>query len=306
MEKLSKEHIESLKYIVKHEGSCGTAGIDISCSECALYNKDYHGSFGCQYGNQKHLLAKKLETAKQKLKELEDNKMGRFGHGKYYHIQIIYDNNIFTTYVDGKELKLKELEDKIQKQLYSASQKDKKTEESKMEYKTGEEVEVLIVDEWKKGKIVDISNDPELYKSPYKIELEDGINPIYPFEKNIRKSKITSESIDRKIESIEKEIKEVKGMVEKLNEKENEVEFCIGGIYEIFGKKDKESRGLHFLVRIINEKYGGEERIDFMDIDCFGRWLTEKDMKTLNYNCNKDNYIYKYKGQLSEYLKEVK
>jgi hypothetical protein len=297
MKKLSKEHIESLKYIVKHEGSCGTAGIDISCSECALYNKDYHGSFGCQYGNQKHLLAKKLETAKQKLKELEDNKMGRFGHGKYYHIQIIYDNNIFTTYVDGKELKLKELEDKIQKQLYSASQKDKKTEESKMEYKTGEEVEVLIVDEWKKGKIVDISNDPELYKSPYKIELEDGINPIYPFEKNIRKSKVTSESIDRKIESIEKEIKEVKGMVEKLNENENEVEFLVGGVYYSH---------INNCTYILMEYHNNSNTYSWYIVEhkkIYAK-LTEEEVKEhLNDN---EGFNVEYKGQLSEYLKEVK
>jgi hypothetical protein len=270
MEKLSKEHIESLKYIVKHEGSCGTAGIDISCSECALYNKDYHGSFGCQYGNQKHLLAKKLETAKQKLKELEDNKMGRFGHGKYYHIQIIYDNNIFTTYVDGKELKLKELEDKIQKQLYSASQKDKKTEESKMEYKTGEEVEVLIVDEWKKGKIVDISNDPELYKT-----------------------KVTSESIDRKIESIEKEIKEVKGMVEKLNEKK--IKFRVGSVFQ----NDSNIKVCIFFNRNNNIYYLAELQNNY---EIWDSWTTSNLDELIN--DLKNNF--KYKGQLSEYLKEVK
>jgi hypothetical protein len=75
MKKLSKEHIESLKYIVEHDGNCGPISIGLSCKKCYFYDKDTDFNHGCEYANKPEEIKVKLYLAKQKLKELEVNKM---------------------------------------------------------------------------------------------------------------------------------------------------------------------------------------------------------------------------------------
>jgi hypothetical protein len=196
-----------------------------------------------------------------------------------------------------------------------------------MEYKTGEEVEVLIDHKWVKAeymsdnthwwtvklkksggvcrvlsggirkpvipeskfnikeiavinfekvKIIKKGYETAIKEWIYKaVSLEDG-RELEAYEKNvgkIKQPKVTNESINEKIESIESQIKEVKGMVEKLNE--NEVEFHVGGVYEV-SDREHLNYGQRF---ILHENMKNE--FTFYSETGVNFWLSNADKKEI-------------------------
>lgn len=162
-----------------------------------------------------------------------------------------------------------------------------KQEKSKMEYKTGEEVEVLIDNKWVLAEYRRNGGDNNI---EYLVRLLKNRNFEIVNDNEIRK-KINSEDINKRIESIESQIKEVKGMVEKLNDKK--IKFQVGSVFQ-----NKNIKVCIFFNNNNNTYYLAELQNNYVIWD---NWTTTN----LDELINDLNKCFKYKGQLSDYLKEV-